>query len=187
MQIPVIELLPFRKLCTEKYEKLGIPFPLASTPECSEEVIRELRTYVQLWREYGRFLKESPVCLRQTRKNFSDIDTARASMSENILVIFPSEKLHPHFNKSVHLLPILQNLLQLHRTSRKCEAWASIFVEMFAQASFFTTQNSLVLFERIFCEPFQIYHDLSFCFLWRHLCRYTSLAFFFRERKRERK
>ena len=43
-----IELLPFRKLCTEKYEKLGIPFPLASTPECSEEVIRELRMYVQL-------------------------------------------------------------------------------------------------------------------------------------------
>ena len=43
-----IELLPFRKLCVEKYEKLGIPFPLASTPECSEELIKELRTYVQL-------------------------------------------------------------------------------------------------------------------------------------------
>ncbi len=27
-----IELLPFRKLCIEKYEALGIPFPLADTP-----------------------------------------------------------------------------------------------------------------------------------------------------------
>lgn len=31
------ELLPFRKLCIEKYEKLGIPFPLADTPEMSAE------------------------------------------------------------------------------------------------------------------------------------------------------
>lgn len=37
-----IELLPFRKLCIEKYEKLDIPFPLADTPECSSEKIREL-------------------------------------------------------------------------------------------------------------------------------------------------
>ncbi len=36
------ELLPFRKLCLEKYEKLGIPFPLADTPEMREERIREL-------------------------------------------------------------------------------------------------------------------------------------------------
>lgn len=43
-----IELLPFRKLCSEKYEKLGIPFPLASTPECSEDVVRELRMYAQI-------------------------------------------------------------------------------------------------------------------------------------------
>ncbi len=37
-----IELLPFRKLCIEKYDKLGIPFPLADTDECSEECIRRL-------------------------------------------------------------------------------------------------------------------------------------------------
>jgi len=37
-----IELLPFRKLCTEKYERLGIPFPLANTPECTPERIKEL-------------------------------------------------------------------------------------------------------------------------------------------------
>ena len=43
-----IELLPFRKLCSEKYEKLGIPFPLASTPECSEEHIDELREYTKI-------------------------------------------------------------------------------------------------------------------------------------------
>ena len=37
-----IELLPFRKLCLEKYESLGISFPLKDTPECSEERIKEL-------------------------------------------------------------------------------------------------------------------------------------------------
>lgn len=37
-----IELLPFKKLCMEKYKALGIPFPLADTPECSEEKIRGL-------------------------------------------------------------------------------------------------------------------------------------------------
>ena len=43
-----IELLPFRKLCSEKYEKLGIPFPLSSTPECSDELIDELREYTKI-------------------------------------------------------------------------------------------------------------------------------------------
>ena len=37
-----IELLPFRKLCTAKYEALGIPFPLAGTPECSRELLDPL-------------------------------------------------------------------------------------------------------------------------------------------------
>jgi pyruvate formate lyase activating enzyme len=41
-----IELLPFRKLCVEKYDKLGIPFPLADTPECSDEMITELRNLI---------------------------------------------------------------------------------------------------------------------------------------------
>lgn len=37
-----IELLPFRKLCTAKYEALGIPFPCAAVPECEETTIRRL-------------------------------------------------------------------------------------------------------------------------------------------------
>lgn len=37
-----IELLPFKKLCTEKYERLGIPFPLENTPECAPETIKRL-------------------------------------------------------------------------------------------------------------------------------------------------
>lgn len=36
-----IEWLPFRKLCLEKYEKLGIPFPLADTPEMGEITVPE--------------------------------------------------------------------------------------------------------------------------------------------------
>jgi len=43
-----IELLPFRKLCIEKYDKLGITFPLSDTPECSDELIGELRKYAQI-------------------------------------------------------------------------------------------------------------------------------------------
>ncbi len=37
-----VELLPFRKLCTEKYTSLGIPFVLADTPEADEAKIKEL-------------------------------------------------------------------------------------------------------------------------------------------------
>lgn len=37
-----LELLPFRKLCAEKYERMGIPFPLADTPEMGEEALQEL-------------------------------------------------------------------------------------------------------------------------------------------------
>lgn len=37
-----IELLPFRKLCAPKYENLGIPFPLADTPEMPQREIDEL-------------------------------------------------------------------------------------------------------------------------------------------------
>ncbi len=40
------ELLPFRKLCTAKYEKLGIPFPLKDTPECSAETITKLKAVI---------------------------------------------------------------------------------------------------------------------------------------------
>ena len=37
-----IELLPFRKICEIKYAAMGIPFPLADTPACSEETVRKL-------------------------------------------------------------------------------------------------------------------------------------------------
>lgn len=36
------ELLPFRKLCIEKYRSLGIPFPLENVPEASEETVKKL-------------------------------------------------------------------------------------------------------------------------------------------------
>ncbi len=38
-----IELLPFRKICTVKYDSMGIPFPFASIPEPSGEQMRMLR------------------------------------------------------------------------------------------------------------------------------------------------
>ena len=39
------ELLPFRKLCVEKYRALGIDFPLENTPEASEELIERLKRH----------------------------------------------------------------------------------------------------------------------------------------------
>lgn len=38
-----VELLPFRKLCLEKYEEMGIPFALADVPEMPEAGIEELK------------------------------------------------------------------------------------------------------------------------------------------------
>ena len=40
--IEKIELLPFRKLCIEKYENMGIDFPLKNTPEAKQELIDKL-------------------------------------------------------------------------------------------------------------------------------------------------
>ena len=40
--IEKIELLPFRKLCLEKYHSMGISFPLEDTPEASAELIERL-------------------------------------------------------------------------------------------------------------------------------------------------
>lgn len=37
-----IELLPFRKICEVKYEKMGIPFPFAHLPEPSHDTMNEL-------------------------------------------------------------------------------------------------------------------------------------------------
>nr|MBQ8890555.1 pyruvate formate lyase-activating protein [Clostridia bacterium] len=41
-----IELLPFRKLCLEKYGQLGLKFPLESTPEPSAELMARLEEIV---------------------------------------------------------------------------------------------------------------------------------------------
>jgi len=46
-----VELLPFRKLCLEKYEAIGIKFPLADVPECTKEQIDHLyRLLPSIWR-----------------------------------------------------------------------------------------------------------------------------------------
>ena len=42
--IDKIELLPFKKLCTVKYEKLGIDFKFADIPEPTREKMRELES-----------------------------------------------------------------------------------------------------------------------------------------------
>jgi len=42
------------------------------------------------------------------------------------------------------------------------------------------SENSLVLFERIFCVPLKIYHGFSFCFLW-------FISFLFLSQKKKRK
>ena len=38
-----IELLPFKKLCVQKYDELGIDFPLKNTPECDTKTIDKLK------------------------------------------------------------------------------------------------------------------------------------------------
>ena len=38
-----IEILPFRRLCLEKYAEMGIPFPLADTPEPTADRLAALR------------------------------------------------------------------------------------------------------------------------------------------------
>lgn len=42
-----IELLPFRKICQIKYDKLGIPFPFAHIPEPSQRDIDSLETLLK--------------------------------------------------------------------------------------------------------------------------------------------
>lgn len=41
-----IELLPFMKLCREKYEAMGIKFPMDGTEPATEQQCRELRKYL---------------------------------------------------------------------------------------------------------------------------------------------
>lgn len=38
-----IELLSFKKLCVQKYDELGLDFPLKNTPECTAEKIEQLK------------------------------------------------------------------------------------------------------------------------------------------------
>lgn len=40
------ELLPFRKLCIEKYKKAGLQFKLENTPETTQEQIDSLKKYI---------------------------------------------------------------------------------------------------------------------------------------------
>ena len=42
-----IELLPFKKLCIQKYKTLGLPFALENTPECSPETIGRLMAVIR--------------------------------------------------------------------------------------------------------------------------------------------
>ncbi len=42
-----IELLPFKKLCEEKYKAMGINFPLEGTPECKDETIERLNRLIK--------------------------------------------------------------------------------------------------------------------------------------------
>lgn len=50
-----LELLPFHRLSDEKYQRLGIPFPLADTPPCPPQTVSEL--YAMLTREgYGHLI-----------------------------------------------------------------------------------------------------------------------------------
>lgn len=41
--IDTVECLPFRKLCTVKYEKMGIPFRFAHVPEASKSAVKEMQ------------------------------------------------------------------------------------------------------------------------------------------------
>ena len=87
---------------------------------------------------------------------------------------------------SAVLLPQLPKALnhakKTDKTSRKYERFASIFVEMTA-----ITSLSFPKFARAFWANFKkMIAPVSFCFLWRHLCRYTSLSFFFGKKKRKK-
>jgi pyruvate formate lyase activating enzyme len=45
--IEKIELLPFRKICLEKYSEMGIDFPLADVPEAGDEQVARLLEQIQ--------------------------------------------------------------------------------------------------------------------------------------------
>lgn len=43
-----VELLPFRRLCLEKYQEMGIPFPMGETPEADPLAVARLQSLVRL-------------------------------------------------------------------------------------------------------------------------------------------
>ena len=45
--IDKVELLPFKKMCQVKYDKLGIPFPFADIPEPTAEKMKELEELLE--------------------------------------------------------------------------------------------------------------------------------------------
>ncbi len=45
--IEKVELLPFKKLCLEKYKALNIPFPLENTPEMAKEQVESLENLLK--------------------------------------------------------------------------------------------------------------------------------------------
>lgn len=52
--IKKVELLPFRKLCLEKYQQMGIAFPLQDVPEASiQDVARLQKLFDDKFREQG--------------------------------------------------------------------------------------------------------------------------------------
>ncbi len=42
-----IELLPFHKMCLEKYKKSGLTFPLENTPECTPNLLKQCQLYLK--------------------------------------------------------------------------------------------------------------------------------------------
>ena len=43
-----VELLPFHKLCTEKYDRLGLPFPFARYPAATQQCVDALQSQIVL-------------------------------------------------------------------------------------------------------------------------------------------
>lgn len=45
-----VEPLPFKKICSVKYNALGLPFPLADTPECDSTLLDKLKNTVRRYK-----------------------------------------------------------------------------------------------------------------------------------------
>ena len=103
----------------------------------------------------------------------------------NIQVKPPSAIRLPHASVGlVFKIPFSANIAyfraSFRKTPRKCEAWASIFVEMFALHIPLFLKNASRLLRAFFGVPYHTSHGLSFCFLW-------LVSFLFLSRKKKRK